>query len=55
MIWTAQSEYDRGGAANDRMSGGGGGENEIKFGTSGGVSAQGMENLSALRGLMQSW
>ena len=31
-----------------------GGENEIRFRTSGGVSALGMENLSVLHGLMQN-
>lgn len=48
-----ENEYDRGGAVNDRMSGGG--ENEIRFHTSGGVSALGMENLSVLHALMQNW
>lgn len=32
-----------------------GGENEIRFRTSGGVSALEMENLSVLHALMQSW
>lgn len=32
-----------------------GGENEIRFHTPGGVSALGMENLSVLHALMQSW
>lgn len=45
-----ENEYDGGGAVNDRMSGGG--ENEIRFRSSGGVSAWGMENLSVLCTLM---
>lgn len=51
-----ENEHDRGGAVNDRMSGGGGGgENEIRFYVSGGVLALGMESLPVLHALMQSW